>query len=217
MNYNQWIQQTAAIFDRVQQKTSDAKVKIQPPLLTDEARELSANWKHIPGELMDFWLTGSAQISAHYFWQLLPSQQERLFGPNERYLYGGVNFRTADMVFPGNSADLLEGMDEFRESVGDIAFVWWTEFAIFHDSMNGDCLAIGAEMGDDPPVYYLSAKDNRSKKIADHFSEFLRDWQTLCFIAPETHLNHWLGPSGRINVDLYKTAELRTLLLSDLP
>lgn len=216
MNYSNWTKQATRTIDLIRQKGGVVEMKVLPPLSPENVRDLTWNLKHIPGELMDFWLTGSSKISCTYFWNPPGSERELLtevFASNTHFLFGGINFRNADLIFPGNSGNFFEGMEEFRETVGDKALGWWQECAIFHDSMNGDCLALGTNMGDDPPVFYLSQKDDQSKMIADHFSEFLNDWEHLCFIGPQSLLDSWLDPAGRINTTLHKTDELRKLLL----
>jgi hypothetical protein len=78
---------------------------------------------------------------------------------------------------------------------------------------SGDYLALDVtEAKDNPPVIYLS-HDDESFVIAESFTEFLKHWERLCYIGPESWmLESFLGENGYINSDSAKAKELRKLL-----
>ncbi|HZJ14129.1 MAG TPA: hypothetical protein VFD27_03720, partial [Chthoniobacteraceae bacterium] len=161
-------------------------------------------------------MEGSSRINCRYVWRPPAEELPLLHAVFEynNYIYGGVEFKTAEEIFPGNSgADPND--DLMRKTVGDFGHALWCRAAVFLEVCNGDCLGLDIESNAaDPPVAYLLHDGEESNYISRSFSEFLASWSELSFIGPEFWLlDYWADPeTGMIDPRNYKTDELRSLL-----
>jgi hypothetical protein len=219
MNYQLWVNDAFTFAERITSLGGTSRIIASEPLSIEKIGTYRFSWPNndIPRELVEFWSTGCSQLRFEYTWNPKESHQNELneIFPNSYYLHGGASILHPRSLYPGNWL-IDDNNNEMREELGETAFGWWKESAIFHCAMSGDCLALDCNMiNHDPPVLYLSQKDASSKIISSSFSGFLNTWAQLCYLSPETFLGYWEDAStGLLNEGLYMTQKLHNLFSS---
>jgi hypothetical protein len=220
-DYKPWIKRAASFTHNLATLTANfddvkSEVSVQPVLKESELIEIASEIdRQIPQELAIFWLTGSRHCDCTYICEdakpeIVP-QIETIFGSFQE-VYGGASFINASDL----SQHLLNCRDWAEETwvaeyPQDKNF--WLNSVPFAEMNNGDYLALDTtEAKGNPPVIYLS-HDDKSSIIAGSFTAFLKCWERLCYIGPESWmLENFLDENGYINSDSIKADDLRRLL-----
>lgn len=219
-DYKNWVHRAILFIEELQKLKPffdeiDIVSSFQSPLTEAEIVEIkSKSEKYIPLELINFWTTGSANLSCHYY--LSKPKTERLSQINEMFglqncIYGGASFMIANKL-PEKLLDLKEWAEEtwIVEYPNEQKF--WLNSVPFFEMRNGDYLALDiAEEKDNPPVIYLS-HDDESSVISESFTDFLTNWESLCYIGPEGWLlDIFQNEKGFICPDSGKAEKLRNI------
>jgi hypothetical protein len=225
MNYRDWTSRALSFARDLNKLPGQIQVTYQaaPPLTQQELIGIRQRWtRHLPGELIKLWAEGSSHLDCQYLWTPPPEELPELHKifESESNVYGGPKF------IPATEVDLEEtDMSHF----GDIVLDWtlqdsaqfkrlWTRAVIFLHIASGDCLGLDPQApgcdADDPPVVYLSHDEPTSDQISPRFTDFLQQWQELCYIGPESWLfENWLDVDAkRISANRPMSQELRRLL-----
>jgi hypothetical protein len=225
MDYKSWVSRSIAFLEGIRALPGEPylTIEIAPPLTSAELGRIQSNWhRHLPAELVRFWLEGSANLSGRYGWrppaEELPSLREVF--EYSHSVYGGPRFIAASKVNPNPrdtsyfGGDIMTGDAEECQRTIDL---WGRSIIIMHVD-NGDCLGLDPEAPgcdpDDPPVVYLVHDDSSSDQICPRFTTFLSIWEELSYVGPENWLlNKWLDKNSKtLSTNLHHTSELRRLL-----
>lgn len=212
ISFTEGLKNFKPLFDEI-----DIVSSFQPPLNESEIIEIKSNSKKdIPLELIKFWTTGSANLSCHYYLaNPTPerlSQIQELFGI-QNSLYGGASFMIANKL-----PDKLLELKEWAEETWIVDYPneqkFWLNSVPFFEMRNGDYLALDVTVKkDNPPVIYLS-HDDESSVISNSFTDFLTNWERLCYIGPEGWLlDIFQDEKGFICSDTEKEDKLRNIFL----
>jgi hypothetical protein len=168
----------------------------------------------LPRTLRVFFREGSGACNCRYVWTpgttARPVLQSILDNDD---LYGGPYLWEAEYLNE-NFAFCQEHAEDWNDE-GDEGSEkrLWLKSLPFAQIQNGDYLAVSlTDGGDDPAVIYL-AHDDASQVIAPSFTQFLAQWERLCYIGPESWLlNNFRDENGFVNADSEQANRLRALL-----
>jgi hypothetical protein len=207
MDFQAWLQRLRQFSASLRELPGDIEVRIEidPPLTNAACDELAARWPTgIPRVLRELWTQGAARINCPYWWTPLDEELKL----TKRILdwinivWGGVCFEPAARIYPGNSgADPND--DLIVETFGLAGRDLWCNCAVFYWHGDGDGLGLDPRTNaDDPAVVYLAHDNPDFPVLAPSFTQFLADWEALCYIKPE----HWTLARAKENAK-----ELRSL------
>jgi hypothetical protein len=192
---------------------------VDPPLAPQKKLELSAALGHaIPARFLEF-LTATAGTECRYTFEYDPDNDAEtnaylgLF-PDVTTIYGGPCIGPADDIV-GWAIKCHEWGAQLAPQIGQDAAGHWQTALPFIDVGNGDYVSLWlgtrGEVGDDPPVIYLSHED-RSRWLAPSFSGFLFRWERLAYLGPEIWLLERFLTDGGISATSSSVTDFRCFL-----
>jgi hypothetical protein len=217
-DYKIWVAQAEHFSSALKARLGDRvelHFVVDPPLASADFQQLEAGFRlPLPEELRQFIEVASSRLRFRYVWEHLTQDEQEITRqaiPMQSYLYGG-----ADLCPVEELSDHLDSCREWGEDTWIAEFeaesnLWLNSFP-FATLDNGDYLAIGLHEEGCRPVVYLS-HDDSSRPLAPSFPEFLRTWESLCYIGPEIWmLEPFTDPmTGYLNSETEKAKLLRQL------
>ena len=189
----------------------EAEVNVTPPLDANEIKSLASELgRSIPPALRGFFERGSGGFVFRYKWALTGAQEKgvkSVLGGDSAW--GGGEFCQAGS-FAQWLSDCMEWAEETWVADSPEDLEYWTKSLPILYMDNADFLALDQRTEtDDPAVVYLS-HDDESKVIAPSFTAFLKEWERLHYIGPESWmLEPFLDEEGYVSGDTKAAETLR--------
>lgn len=213
--FEEWVRTAKQQIELLSQRVAgevESEVAVAPPLAASALDTLASELaRPIPASLRNFLERGSGGFAFRYRWTPTGSQAEDIktvFG-GEASAWGGGELCQASS-FAEWLADCKAWAEEtwVAESPDDFAF-WTQSFPILRME-NADFIALDQRMPlTDPAVVYLS-HDDESKIIAPSFTAFLREWERLCYVGPESWMiEPFLDDDGFLSSETEAASTLR--------
>lgn len=187
------------------------EAKIAKPLSEKAVARLEKEMNlKLPERLKRFLLEGSGSCHFSYVWDVPKDVGTKISFLAGGYFGGGAEFC--------NTKEMPETQEWYRSMAQDISWVsenkkeqkiWRNAIPLVYME-NGDHLALDLTKDkDDPPVIYLGDTDGH-KIISPNFDEFLRHWEGICYLGPESWLiDKFFDRKKRLNANNKKAAQVR--------
>lgn len=219
-DYKIWIQKAVSFTEKLTKLKPffdevSIEIIVKPSLSESETLEIVSNTnKFTPSELIKFWHTGSANCNCDY--TLSIPKAEISLSINEilglqSSLYGGAAFIPATKL-PEKIIEIEEWAMETWISEYPNEQRFWLNSVPFIEIQNGDYIALDiTERKNNPQVIYLS-HDDESFVISESFTNFLTNWEDLCYIGPASWLlENFQNEKGFISADSERAEKLKRL------
>jgi len=196
-------------------EAGDDAAWIRPPLTGDELTRFECDLpRAIPPALARFLCTASSGIDAVYFWEPPEEIQRHLF---KIYGWHAINGGIYELC---STRAMLEQLKFVQRCAEDPDI--WPEDMPGEREFRQHTLPIGAvgpddhvaldlrDHPEDPPVHYLGHME--SYTIAEHFTDFLVQWERLAYLDP-SRLERFRDPeSGYWRTDTELAVRLRAFV-----
>jgi hypothetical protein len=213
-NFEGWVRTAKERIESLPKRESgevEAEVNVTPPFDPDEINNLvSELGRPIPQGLRAFLERGSGGFVFRYKWTPSGAEAKGIKSAlDEDSAWGGGEFCQA-VSFSQWLSDCKEWAEDtwVADSPEDLDF-WTKSFPILYMD-NADFIALNERTeSDDPAVVYLS-HDDESKVIAPSFTAFLKEWERLHYIGPESWmLEPFLNEEGYVSGETKAAEALR--------
>lgn len=215
-DYAGWVTRAQAFVDRIA-ALPEVEVRsreVDAPLASEHVDSVAVSvGRPIPAALRRFLTDGASRVDCAYGYEPVDRGLEELQAilPDEDLIYGGARLCAAAEL-PAYARSTAEWARETWVADDPAQRTLWETALPFAALANGDYLALDVRDGSaDPAVLYL-CHDDESSLLAPSFTEFLAQWEQLCYLGPE----HWLldpfrAPNGTLDSRTERADRLRAL------
>jgi hypothetical protein len=209
LEMNQWVEKARLRVENLSKRVKgviEEQVVVEPPLTSSQVDALvSELGRPMPGALRAFLEGGSSGFNFRYKWrpQDKVADIDVIWGRGELCKASEFALWLSDCKESAENAWIAEYPDDLA--------MWTASFPILRMD-NADFIALDQRTGaDDPQVLYLS-HDEESLVIAPSFSAFLREWERVHYIGPESWMiEPFVDGHGLLNGDTEAARELRAV------